>query len=94
MKVRDGQVANRPFYIAIGVDLAGHKDVLGLWAGAGVGSRRSSGYRSSPSSADLDAMSVAAHQWNMARVARALSAAHLVEHLVVLLQGRAAELRC
>src|SRR3954469_1042406 len=29
VKVRDGQVANRPFYAAIGVDLAGHKDVLG-----------------------------------------------------------------
>jgi transposase-like protein len=37
VKVRDGQVANRPFYAAIGVDLAGHKDVLGLWAGAGGG---------------------------------------------------------
>lgn len=33
VKVRDGQVANRPFYAAIGVDLAGHRDVLGLWAG-------------------------------------------------------------
>src|SRR3954447_8047507 len=37
VKVRDGQVANRPFYVAIGVDLAGRKDVLGLWAGAGGG---------------------------------------------------------
>ena len=37
VKVRDGQVANRPFYAAIGVDLTGHKDVLGLWAGAGGG---------------------------------------------------------
>jgi transposase-like protein len=37
VKVRDGQVANRPFYVAIGVDLAGHKDVLGLWAGTGNG---------------------------------------------------------
>ncbi len=37
VKVRDGQVANRPFYAAIGVDLAGHKDVLGLWAGTGNG---------------------------------------------------------
>ena len=33
VKVRDGQVANRPFYAAIGVDLNGHRDVLGLWAG-------------------------------------------------------------
>lgn len=37
VKVRDGQVANRPFYAAIGVDLDGHKDVLGLWAGDGAG---------------------------------------------------------
>jgi putative transposase len=33
VKVRDGQVGNRPFYVAIGVDLHGHRDVLGLWAG-------------------------------------------------------------
>jgi putative transposase len=38
VKVRDGQVANRPFYAAIGVTLAGERDVLGLWAGtAGSG---------------------------------------------------------
>jgi putative transposase len=35
VKVRDGQVANRPVYAAIGVTLAGEKDILGLWAGAG-----------------------------------------------------------
>jgi transposase-like protein len=35
VKVRDGQVANRPIYAAIGVSLAGDKDVLGLWAGSG-----------------------------------------------------------
>src|SRR6202000_2320782 len=35
VKVRDGQVANRPVYAAIGVTLAGDKDVLGLWAGTG-----------------------------------------------------------
>jgi putative transposase len=35
VKVRDGQVANRPVYAAIGVTLAGRKDVLGLWAGSG-----------------------------------------------------------
>lgn len=33
VKVRDGAVANRPFYAAIGVDLRGHRDVLGIWAG-------------------------------------------------------------
>ena len=30
-----GQFANRPIYAAIGVSLAGEKDVLGLWAGIG-----------------------------------------------------------
>jgi len=35
VKVRDGQVANRPIYAAVGVSLAGEKDVLGLWAGTG-----------------------------------------------------------
>jgi putative transposase len=35
VKVRDGQVANRPIYAAIGVTLAGEQDILGLWAGTG-----------------------------------------------------------
>jgi putative transposase len=35
IKVRDGQVANRPVYAAIGVTLDGCKDILGLWAGTG-----------------------------------------------------------
>jgi transposase-like protein len=35
VKVRDGQVASRPVYAAIGVTLAGEKEVLGLWAGTG-----------------------------------------------------------
>ncbi len=35
VKVRDGQVANRPVYAAIGVTLDGRKDVLGLWMGVG-----------------------------------------------------------
>jgi putative transposase len=37
VKVRDGQVGNQPFYAAIGVDLQGRRDVLGLWAGKGGG---------------------------------------------------------
>ncbi|OYN93877.1 IS256 family transposase [Enemella evansiae] len=37
IKVRDGQVGNQPFYAAIGVDLDGHKDVLGIWPGTGGG---------------------------------------------------------
>lgn len=32
VKVRDGQVANRAFYVAVGVDLDGNRDVLGIWA--------------------------------------------------------------
>ncbi len=35
VKVRDGQVANRPVYAAIGVTVDGRKDVLGLWMGIG-----------------------------------------------------------
>ena len=37
VKVRDAQVANRPVYVAIGVDLAGERDVLGLWLGPAGG---------------------------------------------------------
>jgi transposase-like protein len=37
VKVRDGQVGNQPFYAAVGVDLHGHRDVLGVWPGTGVG---------------------------------------------------------
>jgi putative transposase len=35
VKIRDGQVANRPVYAAIGVSLDGERDILGLWAGTG-----------------------------------------------------------
>ena len=35
VKIRYGQVANRPIYAAIGVSLDGERDILGLWAGAG-----------------------------------------------------------
>ena len=35
VKVRDGQVTNRPIYVAIGVTVDGHRDILGLWAGDG-----------------------------------------------------------
>ena len=33
VKVRGAQVANRPVYVAIGVNIAGERDVLGLWLG-------------------------------------------------------------
>jgi transposase-like protein len=35
VKIRDGQVANRPIYVVIGVTCAGERDILGLWAGDG-----------------------------------------------------------
>jgi putative transposase len=35
VKVREGQVANRPIYMAIGVTVDGERDILGLWAGDG-----------------------------------------------------------
>jgi putative transposase len=35
VKVRDGQVTNRPVYVAIGVTVDGERDILGLWAGDG-----------------------------------------------------------
>lgn len=33
VKIRDGQVANRPIYVALAVTVDGERDVLGLWAG-------------------------------------------------------------
>ena len=35
VKVRDGQVTNRPVYVAIGASVNGERDILGLWAGDG-----------------------------------------------------------
>jgi putative transposase len=37
IKVRDSQVANRPVYVAIGVNMDGERDVLGLWLGPAGG---------------------------------------------------------
>jgi putative transposase len=37
VKIRDGQVANRPIYVAMGINLEGERDVLGLWVGPGGG---------------------------------------------------------
>ena len=37
VKIREGQVANRPIYVAIGVTVDGERDILGLWAGDGAG---------------------------------------------------------
>ncbi|MBQ0897975.1 IS256 family transposase [Micromonospora sp. U56] len=35
VKIRDGQVANRPIYLAMAVTVDGHRDILGIWAGDG-----------------------------------------------------------
>jgi putative transposase len=35
VKIRDGQVANRPVYVALAVTCDGGRDILGLWAGDG-----------------------------------------------------------
>ena len=37
VKVRGSQVANRPVYVAIGVNIAGERDALGLWLGPAGG---------------------------------------------------------
>src|SRR4029453_5299323 len=37
VKIRDGQVANRPIYVAMGVNLDGYRDVLGMWVGPSGG---------------------------------------------------------
>jgi Transposase, Mutator family len=57
VKVRDGQVGNRPFYAATGVTLGGERDILGLWAGTGgegakFWMRPPEGGRSRPSQCD------------------------------------------
>ncbi len=36
VKIRDGQVANRPIYLALAVTVDGHRDILGMWAGTAV----------------------------------------------------------
>ncbi len=30
-KIRDGQVANRPIYLALAVTVEGHREILGIW---------------------------------------------------------------
>ena len=37
LKIRDGQVANRPVYVAMGISVDGERDVLGLWVGPSGG---------------------------------------------------------
>jgi putative transposase len=33
VKIRDGQVTNRPVYVAMGITVDGERDVLGMWVG-------------------------------------------------------------
>ena len=35
VKIREGQVANRPIYVVVGVTVDGERDILGIWAGEG-----------------------------------------------------------
>src|SRR4029434_661516 len=37
VKIRDGAVANRPVYVAMGINLDGERDVLGMWLGPAGG---------------------------------------------------------
>jgi putative transposase len=37
VKVRDGQVMNKPVYVVIGVSVNGERDILGLWTSDGGG---------------------------------------------------------
>ncbi len=37
LKIREGQVANRPVYVALGITVDGVRDVLGLWVGPSGG---------------------------------------------------------
>ena len=42
LKIREGNVANRPVYVAIGISVDGERDVLGMWIGpsGGEGSKQ------------------------------------------------------
>lgn len=33
IKIRDGQVANRPVYVAMGINMNGDREILGMWVG-------------------------------------------------------------
>ncbi|WP_145737879.1 IS256 family transposase [Saccharopolyspora dendranthemae] len=35
VKIREGQVTNRPVYVVVGINCQGERDVLGLWVGTG-----------------------------------------------------------
>lgn len=37
IKVREGQVRNTPYYVVMGVTVAGERDILGIWAGGDGG---------------------------------------------------------
>jgi len=39
LKVRSGHLGNRPVYVAMGITVEGHRDVLGMWVGPTGGER-------------------------------------------------------
>lgn len=51
VKIRDGAVQNRPVYVAMGINLDGERDVLGLWSVPPAARAPSTGWPCSPSSA-------------------------------------------
>lgn len=50
VKIREGQVANRPIYVALAVTVEGTREVLGLWAGEHGDGEGSTGCGCSPRS--------------------------------------------
>lgn len=64
LKIREGTVANRPVYVAMGVTLDGFRDVLGMWMGpaGGEGTKQVDG--------DADRTAEPGHSGCMHRVLR------------------------
>jgi hypothetical protein len=66
VKIREGQVANRPVYLALGVTVDGERDVLGLWAGEhgdGEGPSTGSSISGRPCPSDPAAQAGEQHLW-------------------------------
>jgi putative transposase len=62
VKIREGQVANRPIYLALGVTVDGERDVLGPWAGehGHGGARAGAGRPDRPFDANRSGLAAAA----------------------------------
>jgi Transposase, Mutator family len=74
VKIRDGQVANRPIYVAMGVNLNGERDVLGMWVGPTCGE----GAKFSPSCATVAFRLYAALAGWRPRILRVGTVAHVM----------------